>query len=175
MNSKFDPFSSRLPENETQQSQQTLIKRTFYQESIISGTNMEMPELKTLLVNSPNLSTGYATTRKSSLTTRVTLNMRKCRRRSSDVGLIGQNRPTNGFSNDVINAPCLPDARHSICGSPVPSVSQDQSIEPTSGRTLERISDETYPSRVYGSMISNDQLRSSLSSVLAGNFNGKVN
>lgn len=136
---------------------------------------MEMPELKTLLVNSPNLSTGYATTRKSSLTTRVTLNMRKCRRRSSDVGLIGQNRPTNGFTNEATNTPCLPDARHSICGSPVPFVNQDQTIEPSSGRTLERISDETYPSHVYGSMISNDQLRSSLSSVLASNFNGKVN
>lgn len=162
-------------ENDSQQSQQTLIKRTFYQESIISGTNMEMPELKTLLVNSPNLSSGYATTRKSSLTTRVTLNMRKCRRRSSDVGLIGQNRPNNGLTNESANVPCLPDARHSICGSPVPFVGQNQTSEPSSSHMLERISDETYPNQVSSLMVSNDHLRSSLSSVLAGNFNRKVN
>lgn len=136
---------------------------------------MEMPELKTLLVNSPNISSGYATTRKSSLTTRVTLNMRKCKRRASDVGLIGQSRPTNGITNETANAVCLPDARHSICGSPVPFVGQNKTNEPSSDRMLERISDEMYPSHAPGSMVSNDQLRSSLSSVLAGNFKGKVN
>lgn len=134
---------------------------------------MEMPELKTLLVNSPSLSSGYATTQKSSLTTRVTLNMRKCRRRASDVASI---RPASGITNEAINAACLPDARHSICGSPVPFLGPNKSVESNSGgRMLERIPDGTYPHHASGLMVSNDQLRSSLSSVLAGNFNGKVN
>lgn len=132
-----------------------------------------MPELKNLLVNSPNISSGYATTQKSSLTTRVTLNMRKCRRRASDVASIRTNRSANGFTSEAINAACLPDARHSICGSPVPIVGQNS--EPNSGRMLEQISDETQPNAVSSLMVSNDRLRSSLSSVLAGNFNGKVN
>lgn len=123
---------------------------------------MEMPELKTLLVNSPNISSGYAT-QKSSLTTRVTLNMRKCGRRSSDVGSIGP----KGIPNEAINAPCLPGARHSICGSPVPFLGPNKSVEPSSSRALEQISDETYPKQTSSFMVSNDQLRSSL-------FNGKV-
>lgn len=124
-----------------------------------------MPELKTLLVNSPNISSGYAT-RKSSLTTRVTLNMRKCRRRSSDVGSIGQ----NSFVNEAVNSSCAPpDARHSICGSPA-LVGPSKSLDTNSGRTLEQISDEAYPTSTPAPnfMVSNDRLRSSL-------FNGKVN
>lgn len=131
-----------VPENENQQSKM-LIKRTFYQESIISGTNDRMPELNTLLVNSPN-STAYATTTKSSLTTRVTLNMRQCRRRSSDAGSIPQQ--LNELPYERINSPLISDVRHSICGSPITS----------------------------HQMSSNDTLHTSVSSVLTGIFNGKV-
>lgn len=124
---------------------------------------MEMPELKTLLVNSPNISSGYAT-RKSSLTTRVTLNMRKCGRRSSDVGSM----VPNGITNEAANTPCLPDARHSICGSPVAFLGPSKSMESSSSRALEQISDDVYPKKTSSLMVSNEQLRSSL-------FNGKVN
>lgn len=99
---------------------QTLIKRTFYQESIISGTNVEMPELKELLLT-PTVQTTYATTTKSSMTTCVTLNMRKLRRRSSDVGLLAYQRRSNGGSevSSPILTPRFSDVRHSI-GSPLP-------------------------------------------------------
>lgn len=165
-------FVVQFIENDSQQSQQTLIKRTFYQESIISGTNVDMPELKTLLVSPPNVTAAYATTHKSSLTTRVTLNMRKCRRRSSDVGSLGQNIPDNNFSNEAANSSRMVDIRHSICGSPLPFLNQENPVEPTSGRRLEQISDERYRNHASGFMVSNDQLHTS---ILSGIFNGKVN
>lgn len=160
-------------ENGTQQSQ-ALIKRTFYQESVISGTNVEMPELKTLLVNSPNVTASYATTTKSSLTTRVTLNMRKCRRRSSDVGAFASQHQQTNFTTEAIDSSHLGDLRHSICGSPLPMLNQTQNamVETTSGRKLEQISSERHAS---GIMLSNDQLQTSVrSSVLTGIFNRKV-
>lgn len=134
-----------------------------------------MPELKTLLVNSPTVSTAYATTRKSSLTTRVTLNMRKCRRRSSDVGMIGQQQPISDIQNDPVNSPHMNDVRHSICGSPLPMLTRHNSIEATSGRMLDQITAEKYTRNASGLMVSNDQLQTSVSSVLTGIFNGKVN
>lgn len=149
-----------------------MIKRTFYQESIISGTNVDMPELKSLLVNSPTVSTSYATTRKSSLTTRVTLNMRKCRRRSSDVGLLGQQNLSADCENDVISSSHINDVRHSICGSPLPLLARNNSIE--SCRVLDQISSEKHRRNASGLMVSNDQLQTSVSSVLTGIFNGKV-
>lgn len=164
---KFNP----IVEPENQQSQ-TLIKRTFYQESIISGTNVEMPELKTLLVNSPTVTAAYATTRKSSLTTRVTLNMRKCRRRSSDVGSMSQHKSTADFDfqHEMVNSPRMNDVRHSICGSPLPLLNRNNSVE-SSGGMLERINSEQC---MNNAMASNDQLQTSVSSVLTGFFNGKV-
>lgn len=155
------------------QQSQALIKRTFYQESIVSGTNMEMPELKTRLVNSPNVSATYATSTKSSLTTRVTLNMRKCRRRSSDVGSkIAQHHQVPDFTHEEIGSP-VSDVRHSICGSQLAIVNQNNAPELTSGRRLEQISSERFTNHASG-MLSNDQLQTSVSSVLTGIFNRKV-
>lgn len=151
-----------------------MIKRTFYQESIVSGTNVEVPELKTLLETSTNVTATYATTTKSSLTTRVTLNMRKCRRRSSDVGLIGQHRPAEGQTDDTACFPRMSDVRHSICGSPVPFLCKHNSAEPTSGRRLEQISDEKRNDYASSLMVSNNPLQTSVSSVLTGVLNGKV-
>lgn len=133
-----------------------------------------MPELKSLLVNSPTVSTAYATTRKSSLTTRVTLNMRKCRRRSSDVGLIGQQNPTSDFQNEVINSPHMNEVRHSICGSPLPLLTRNNSVEATSSHMMDQISGEKFKRSASGLIVSNDQLQTSVSSVLTGIFNGKV-
>lgn len=134
---------------------------------------MEMPELKTLLVNSPNVSATYATSTKSSLTTRVTLNMRKCRRRSSDVGSkIAQNYEATDFINEEVASP-MSDVRHSICGSQLAIVNQNNAPELTSGRRLEQISSERFTNHASG-MLSNDQLQTSVSSVLTGIFNRKV-
>lgn len=116
---------------------QTLIKRTFYQESIVSGTNVEQMEkmLDAQCPASPATSTTTTTTSISStkkLTTRVTLNLRQFKRRLSDVGAL-----THGQ-----NAASMTDVRHSICGSEIiGSFSKQalQNIATTSGRSLEEI------------------------------------
>lgn len=159
-----------VSETESQQSQ-TLIKQTFYQESIISGTNIDVPELKSLL-NTPTVT---SVTRKSSLTTRVTLNMRKCRRRSSDVGLMVQNQQFDDCTGNGSNSPHLTDARHSISGSPLAIISRNNSVETIAGRKLEQISSDRNINQATGPMYSNDQLQTSVcSSVLTGIFNGRV-
>ncbi|XP_031621154.1 uncharacterized protein LOC116339430 [Contarinia nasturtii] len=168
-------FKEPSTDAENQQSQ-TLIKRTFYQESIVSGTNVEVPELQSLLVNSPNMSATYASTKsRSSFTTRVTLNMRKCRRRSSDVGLIAPKQSGYDFNTDAINSPHLAEVRHSICGNPLPVLGRANSaIEASSGRMIDQIASEKYANHASTLMLPNDQLQSSLcSSVLTGIFNGK--
>lgn len=148
-----------------------MIKRTFYQESIVSGTNVEVPELQSLLVNAPSVSATYATTKRSSFTTRVTLNMR--RRRSSDVGLIAPKQSGYDLNADSINSPQLTDVRHSICGSPLPLLGRTHStIEAPSRRMIDQVPADNRASTLR---LSNDQLHSSLcSSVLTGIFNGKV-
>lgn len=118
---------------------QTLIKRTFYQESIVSGQNIEMNDL---LMNSPNLTKTYSTTKKQSLTTHVTLNMRKCRRHASDVGLNPNHLQMiqNSVSGSEVKlSPRMADDRHSICGSPISQHNQVKTISATSGRKLEQI------------------------------------
>lgn len=136
---------------------------------------MEMPELKTLLANSPNVTTAaFATSTKSSLTTHVTLNMRKCRRRSSDVGTIAQHQQATNFVNDGVTVQRMADVRHSICGSPLPIANPSNAIETTSGRRLEQISGEKLTNTASAMMLSNDQLHTSVSSVLTGIFNRKV-
>lgn len=130
------PF--HLPDDSDHKTQ-TLIKRTFYQESIVSGQNIEMNDL---LMNSPNLTKTYSTTKKQSLTTHVTLNMRKCRRHASDVGLNSNHlqiieNSVNG--SEVKLSPRMDDVRHSICGSPIPQQNQITTISATSGRKLEQI------------------------------------
>lgn len=162
---------SFIPESGSQS--QTLIKRTFYQESIISGTNVEMPELNTLMVNTPTVT---SVTRKSSLTTRVTLNMRKCRRRSSDVGLLAQNpnydeRPTEG-----IGSPQAAEVRHSISGSPLPMLMRNNSVDSyQAGQSRDLMTAGAARSSQATQMrLSNDLQSSVCSSVLTGVFNGKV-
>lgn len=117
---------------------QTLIKRTFYQESIISGTNVDMPQIEKLLGSqaSPQSTTTFATKSSSTtkLTTRVTLNMRQFKRRSSDVGLIGTQEQAQ------CSSPRMPDVRHSVCGPQIVGLTSQnvcQELEVTSGRSLE--------------------------------------
>lgn len=76
-----------------------------------------MPEMNNFVVNTSN--TSYATTTtKSSLTTRVTLNMRKCKRRASDVGY--QQQMENYKMNETTLSPQMVNVeRHSICESPL--------------------------------------------------------
>lgn len=145
------------------QPSQTLIKRTFYQESIISGANMDMPELKSLLENSSNMNASYATTQRSSLTTRVTL--RKSRRRSSDASALLQN--LSHLQNDTS------EMRHSISGSPLPLVVRGNSMKITSGQNLEPLSNANYMRHASSLMLSNDQLQSSMCSRTSV-FNGRV-
>ncbi|XP_055305760.1 uncharacterized protein LOC129570238 isoform X2 [Sitodiplosis mosellana] len=168
----FEETGEPIAETGSQQSQ-TLIKRTFYQESIISGSNVEVPELQSLLANAPTVT---SVTRKSSLTTRVTLNMRKCRRRSSDVGLIAQNSQNGDRAGDIIGSSNMAEVRHSICGSPLPFLMRNNSVDTTAaGRRLEQMTAEKlHMNQATGSRLSNDQLQSSVcSSVLTGIFNGK--
>lgn len=110
--------------------------------------------------NSPKLSSTYATTKKS-LTTHVTLNMRKCRRRSSDVGRTDHQSiidvyGTGSNTVDQLVTPRMADVRHSICGSP--QQTQAITIATTSGRKLGRISSETLQSHGSGLRISSDML-----------------
>lgn len=118
---------------------QTLIKRTFYQESIISGTNVELPELEKMLDSQPSAQNMNATisTKSSSttkLTTRVTLNLRKLRR-SSDVGLFTTHHQQIGCDN------LMNDARHSICGNELfENKSNTIMNQEVSGRSFEQIS-----------------------------------
>lgn len=99
----------------------TLIKRTYYQE--ITTTN------------DPNVSGSNATIATKSMTTQVTLNMRKCARRASDVGSLtarqmsSENKSISPYSND---------ARHSIA-NPVRHENQSDEIVTTSGRQLAQI------------------------------------
>lgn len=122
------------------------------------------------------MSATYATTKRSSFTTRVTLNMRKCRRRSSDAALIAPKQTSYDFNVDGINSPHLGEVRHSICGSPLPVLGRTNSaIDTTSGRMLQQIPGENYANHASALMLPNDQLQSSIcSSVLTGIFNGKV-
>lgn len=158
---------------ETGSQSQTLIKRTFYHESIISGTNVEVPELNTLMVNTPKVT---SVTRKSSLTTRVTLNMRKCRRRSSDVGLIANNPNYDERSTEVIGSPQVAEVRHSISGTPLPLLMRNNSVDSYQGdQKLELMNaDAAHTSQASGMRLSNDLQSSVCSSVLTGIFNGKV-
>ena len=159
---------------ETGSQSQTLIKRTFYHESIISGTNVEVPELNTMMVNTPTVT---SVTRKSSLTTRVTLNMRKCRRRSSDVGLIAHtNLNYDERSTEAIGSPQVAEVRHSISGSPLPVLMRNNSVDSyQDGQKLELMTADTpRTSQATGMRLSNDLQSSVCSSVLTGVFNRKV-
>lgn len=94
----------------------TVIKRTFYQESFISGTNVELPQLEKMLdaqspQNQPNT---YAATKSSSttkLTTQVTVNLRQFKRRLSDAGLAASQSPDDACTKRMA------DIRHSVCGN----------------------------------------------------------
>lgn len=121
---------------------QTLIKRTFYQESIISGTNVELPQLEQLLESqrTPNTRSTMTTTKSASstkLTTRVTLNLCKVKRRSSDLGLFTYQRPTE-VELPPSCSPRMTDMRHSICGNELFEVSKCNGGYNETGRTASR-------------------------------------
>lgn len=78
----------------------TRITRTIYRESVVSG--IDLPATLFDADSSPSTSRNSTMGRK--LTTCVTMNMRKTRRRSSDLGLDGPKMK-------------LPQNRHSICGN----------------------------------------------------------
>lgn len=121
-----------------------------------------MPELKTLFSNTPTVT---SVTRKSSFTTRVTLNMRKSRR-SSDIGLIAQNQQFKDLTGET-------EVRHSICGSPLPILGRNNSVDATASCKLDQLTGGKHINQAAaGFMLSNDQLQTS--SVLTGIFNGKV-
>lgn len=77
----------------------TLIKRTIYRESIVSGVDLSSLDNQLPIFDQLNLAG-------QKLTTQVTLNMRQIRRRSSDLDL------TDRFKMEGIN-----EIRHTVCGS----------------------------------------------------------
>lgn len=105
----------------------TVIKRTFYQESFISGTNVELPHLERMLdAQSPQKqSTMYTATKSSAsttkLTTQVTVNLRQFKRRLSDVGITGTGEDTQTTR--------LADVRHSVCGNEVFKLQTTKSLD----------------------------------------------
>lgn len=121
---------------------QTLIKRTVYHESIISGADVDVADLEKML---DSQSKQMATTKSSSttkLTTRVTLNLRRFRRRSSDIGIFSDSGlPYEEFlqSSQEVNG------RHSICGNEIFESIQNYRknyndiATTTSGRSLKEI------------------------------------
>lgn len=121
----FEPFSSPISENSAVQ-RQTLIKRTYYQEVICD----------------PNASGQNATIATKSMTTRVTLNMRQCKRRASDVGFTSVRQ--NGLVNTSIQtsdrpiSPHMNGVRHSI-SSPIRFENQVSEVLTTSGRQLAQL------------------------------------
>lgn len=110
-----------------------MIKRTIYHESIITGTGIEVPELEKMLDS--QTSTLARSSSKTKLTTRVTLNLRNFKRRSSDIGLP---------QIDLMQSPRMTDARHSICGNELMTGNilgrgDSQAVSTTSGRSLEQV------------------------------------
>lgn len=95
----------------------TMIKRTYYQESIICGESIE-----------PNASGSNATYATKSMTTHVTLNMSKCKRRASDVGSMSRRR-SSVTNNSIISndKSFFNESRHSIA-SPIRLGNQVQSV-----------------------------------------------
>lgn len=109
----------------------TMIKRTFYRESIITGSGIETPELERMLDTQTTMLSHSAS--KSKLTTRVTLNLRNFKRRSSEFGL-------PQLDTDELNqSPRMTEARHSICGNELAFGCRSSNvINTTSGRALEQ-------------------------------------
>lgn len=141
-----------------------MIKRTFYQESIISGTNVDLPQLEQLLdAQSPQTpaqttTSTFATTSSSTakLTTRVTLNMRQLMRRLSDAA-------TLALEHSSGESPRMADVRHSVCGPHLNAIAPT-GAETTSGRSLGEIikcrdddevdrSQPPWPIHAYGSQL----------------------
>lgn len=110
-----------------------MIKRTFYRESIITGTGVEMPELEKML-DTQSTSISHSASG-SKLTTRVTVNLRNFKRRSSDFGLKANQDEAN-------RSPRMTDTRHSISGNDMPFLNtlrgEEAAVATTSGRSLEQ-------------------------------------
>lgn len=111
-----------------------MIKRTFYRESIITGSGIDTPELEKIL--DTQTTTLSHQTAAGKLTTRVTLNLRNFKRRSSDFNLQSE-------IEEVNQSPRMTDVRHSICGNallPMSKLQRCQSpvVNTTSGRSLEQ-------------------------------------
>lgn len=108
-----------------------MIKRTFYRESIITGSGIDTPELERMLDTQTTRVTQSAS--KNKLTTRVTLNLRNFKRRSSDFGL------PRIDADESNQSPRMAEARHSICGNELALGSRSPNvIQTTSGRKLDQ-------------------------------------
>lgn len=94
--------SKSTKDNTPNKSAATRITRTIYRESVVSG--IDLPASLIDANGSKSSSTSNNNTIGRKLTTCVTMNMRKTRRRSSDLGLDGPKMK-------------LPQNRHSICGN----------------------------------------------------------
>lgn len=110
-----------------------MIKRTYYKESIVTGTDVEVPELERML-DTKSTSVSHVSSG-NKLTTRVTLNMHNFQRRSSDFGLKGR-------EDESRQSPRMTETRHSISGNDFPYIKQLQgdtatTVVTTSGRSLQ--------------------------------------
>lgn len=122
-----------------------MIKRTVYHESIVSGTDIEIAELEKFL---DAKSTQTATTIKSSsttkLTTRVTLNLRRFKRRLSDVGLFPDAKHAYDQYHEKQSSQIV-SGRHSICGNELYESTENYRnnckdiVTTTCGRSLQEI------------------------------------
>lgn len=116
-------------------------------------------------MNSPSLTKTYSTTKKQSLTTHVTLNMRKCRRHASDVGLNPnhlQMIENNVNGSKVTLSPRMADDRHSICGNPLSQQNQVAPISTTSGRKLEQMTNANLRRSASGVFVASKTVSSAI-------------
>lgn len=126
-----DPIKP-VADSQTNKGNKTMIKRTYYQESIITGTDVEVPELEKMLETQSTSASHVSSANK--LTTHVTLNLRNFQRRSSDFGLKGR-------EENIKQSPRMTETRHSISGNDFPSAGPSHgevtAVATTSGRSLQ--------------------------------------
>ena len=100
----FNPNSQLFMRRKAALNQGQLIQTTVYRESIVSSLDIPVGE-QTTIENADGSTTPIpgGSSRKKKLTTRVTVNMRKISRRSSDVGLGGgmSNRNSTNLDEDL--------------------------------------------------------------------------
>lgn len=125
-----------------------------------------------LLMNSPRLTRTYSTTKKKSLTTHVTLNMRKCRRHASDVGLSPNHlqmiENSVNDANITTISPRMADVRHSICVSPaISQQNQITTISTTSGQKLEQMTNANLRRCTSGMLVASKTVSSATNSMFS--------